>query len=142
MLKRFVLVLVFFVVWIGDAQADTVLQRVADGVNVGQIKTLQYTGNGTMFELGQHATPIAPLPRFYVKSLTRVIDFNSAAMREEVVRTQGEQSPRGGGIQPIIGEQRLIGFVHGLEKRKNSHRGGRLYAGSPRRGAAQGAESV
>jgi glyoxylase-like metal-dependent hydrolase (beta-lactamase superfamily II) len=113
MLKRFVLVLGFFAVSLGAARADTVLQRVADGVNVGQIKTLQYTGNGMMFELGQHATPIAPLPRFYVKSLTRVIDFNSAAMREEVVRTQGEQPLRGGGIQPIIGEQRLIGFVHG-----------------------------
>ena len=114
MLKRFVLVLAFFVVAMGDAQADTVLQRVADGINVGQIKTLQYTSNGMMFELGQHATPIGPLPRFYVKSLTRVIDFNSAAMREEVVRTQGEDPARGGGAgQPIVGEQRLIGFVHG-----------------------------
>ena len=90
MLKRFALVLAFFVVAIGAARADTVLQRVADGINVGQIKTLQYTGNGMMFEFGQHATPIGPLPRFYVKSFTRVIDFNNAAMREEVVRTQGE----------------------------------------------------
>lgn len=46
MLKRFALVLAFFVVATGGARADTVLQRVADGINVGEIKTLQYTGNG------------------------------------------------------------------------------------------------
>lgn len=112
MLKRVALVLAFFVVATGAAQADTVLQRVADGINVGEIKTLQFTGNGMMFEFGQHATPTGPLPRFYLKSLTRVIDFNSAAMRDEVVRTQGEDPARGGGAgQPIVGEQRQILLV-------------------------------
>jgi hypothetical protein len=114
MLNRFVLVFAFLAAAIGNLQADTVLQRVADGINVGEIKTLQYTGNGMMFEFGQNATPIGPLPRFYLKSLTRVIDFNSAAMRDEVVRTQGEDPPRGGGAgQPIVGEQRQIQLVHG-----------------------------
>lgn len=114
MLKRFVLALAWSAISMGNLQAETVLQRVADGINVGEIKTLQYTGNGMMFELGQHATPIGPLPRFYLKSLTRNIDFNSAAMRDELVRTQGEDPARGGGAgQPIIGEQRQIQLVHG-----------------------------
>jgi len=114
MFKRFALVLAFFVLATGGVRADTVLQRVADGINVGEIKTLQFTGNGMMFEFGQHATPIGPLPRFYLKSLTRVIDFNSGAMRDEMVRTQGEDPARGGGAgQPIVGEQRQIQLVHG-----------------------------
>ena len=114
MLKRFALVLAFFVVAMGGAQADTVLQRVADGINVGEIKTLQFIGNGAMFEVGQHAIPTGPLPRFYVKSLTRDIDFNSAAMRDDLVRTQGEEPARGGGAgQPIVGEQRQIQLVQG-----------------------------
>jgi glyoxylase-like metal-dependent hydrolase (beta-lactamase superfamily II) len=113
MVKRFLLVLAFSAVAIVNAQADTLLQRVADGINVGEIKTLQYTGNGTMFALGQNFTPIGPLPRYYVKSFTRIIDFNNAAMRDEVVRMQGENPPRGGGGQPLAGEQRLVGFVHG-----------------------------
>jgi hypothetical protein len=112
MVKRFVLGLAVFAVAIGIAQADTVLQRVADGINVGEIKTLQYTGNGVMFDLGQNATPFSPLPRYYVKSFTRNIDFNNAAMRE-VVRTQGEDPPRGGGGQPLSGEQRQMQVVHG-----------------------------
>jgi len=93
MFNRLALILAFFVVFLGGARADTVLQRVADGINVGEIKTLQYTGNGTMFSLGQHFTPIGPLPRYYVKSFTRIIDFNSAAMRDEMVRMQGENPP-------------------------------------------------
>jgi glyoxylase-like metal-dependent hydrolase (beta-lactamase superfamily II) len=113
MLKRFVLVLALFAVLIVNAEADTVLQRVADGINVGEIKTLQYTGNGVMFSLGQNATPFGPLPRYYVKSFTRNIDFNNAAMRNEVVRIQGEDPPRGGGGQPITGEQRQIQLVQG-----------------------------
>jgi glyoxylase-like metal-dependent hydrolase (beta-lactamase superfamily II) len=114
MLIRFLLFLGFLVLSSVASRADTVLQRVADGISVSEIKTLQYTGNGMMFELGQHATPIGPLPRFYLKSLTRVIDFNSAAMREELVRTQGEDPARGGGAgQPIVGEQRQILLVHG-----------------------------
>jgi glyoxylase-like metal-dependent hydrolase (beta-lactamase superfamily II) len=114
MLKKLVLVLAVFAVFPAAARADTVLQRVADGINVSEIKTLQYTGNGMMFEFGQHATPIGPLPRFYLKSLTRVIDFNGAAMRDELVRTQGEDPARGGGAgQPIAGEQRQVQFVHG-----------------------------
>jgi glyoxylase-like metal-dependent hydrolase (beta-lactamase superfamily II) len=113
MLKRFVLVLALFALSLGKVEAETVLQRVADGINVGDIKTLQYSGNGVMFALGQNATPIGPLPRYYVKSFTRIIDFNNAAMRDEMVRIQGEDPARGGGGQPITGEQRLIGFVHG-----------------------------
>ena len=113
MLKRFVLVLALFAVLIVNAQADTVLQRVADGINVGEIKTLQYTGNGVMFSLGQNTTPIAPLPRYYLKNFTRIIDFNNAAMRDEIVRIQGEDPPRGGGGQPISGEQRQIQLVRG-----------------------------
>ena len=112
MLKRFVLVFAFLAAT-GNLQADTVLQRVADGINVGEIKTLQYTGNGVMFDLGQSATPFGPLPRYYVKSYTRNIDFNNAAMRDEVVRTQGEDPPRGGGGQPLSGEQRQVQVVQG-----------------------------
>ena len=113
MLKRFALVLALLAISIGKLQADTVLQRVADGINVGEIKTLQYTGNGVMFSLGQNATPSSPLPRYNVKSYSRAIDFNNGAMRDEVVRTQGEDPPRGGGGQPIAGEQRQILLVHG-----------------------------
>jgi glyoxylase-like metal-dependent hydrolase (beta-lactamase superfamily II) len=111
MLKRPVLFCAALLLFAGVGRADTVLQRVADGINVGEIKTLEYTGNGVMFALGQNYSPLTPLPRYYVKTLTRTVDFNSAAMRDEVVRIQGENPPRGGGGQPIAGEQRQVQLV-------------------------------
>src|SRR5205823_12332756 len=36
---------------------------------------------------------------------TRIIDFEKPAYRMERIRMQGENPPRGGGQQPIIGEQ-------------------------------------
>jgi glyoxylase-like metal-dependent hydrolase (beta-lactamase superfamily II) len=113
MFNKLVLAVALLAISAGKLQADTVLQRVADGINVSEIKTLQYTGNGVMFSLGQGITPFSPLPRYYVKSYTRSIDFNDSAMRDEIVRTQGEDPPRGGGGQPLSGEQRQVLLVHG-----------------------------
>jgi len=49
----------------------------------------------------------------------RVIDFDAGATRQIMVRTQAENPPRGGGQQPIIGEQsqnQVNGFKeHGLK---------------------------
>jgi glyoxylase-like metal-dependent hydrolase (beta-lactamase superfamily II) len=52
-------------------------------------------------------------PRFYVKSLTRLYDFTAGALREELVRFQGEAPPSGGEYQPIEGDQRLVSLVSG-----------------------------
>ena len=66
-----------------------------------------------MFSIGQATSPVAAFPRYYVKSLTRVYDFTTGAMRDELVRTQGETPPAGGGGQPIEGDQRVVSLVHG-----------------------------
>ena len=42
--------------------------------------------NGSMYNLGQNVNPAAPWPRFFVKSFTRVYDFTTGAMRDDVVR--------------------------------------------------------
>ena len=43
-----------------------------------------------MYSLGQSTSPAAPWPRFFVKSFTRVYDFTSGAMRDDVVRMAAE----------------------------------------------------
>lgn len=95
------------------AAADTDLQRIADALDVSSIKTFQFTADGKMFAVGQSTSPMAPWPRYYVKSLTRQYDFTAGSMREELVRTQGEAPPSGGGGQPLAGEQRTIALVSG-----------------------------
>jgi len=114
MFKRIVLALAF-VVFAGfkASAADSVLQQIADALDVSTTKTFQFTGNGKMWAVGQATSPMAANPRAYIKSLTRVYDFSAGAMRDELVRSQGEAPPSGGDYQPIEGDQRQISLVSG-----------------------------
>ena len=71
--------------------AKTVLAGVTKAM--GDPKSLQYTGSGTLWALGQSASPDAPWPRFNIKSYTRAVNYDTLSMRDEVVRTQGEIRP-------------------------------------------------
>lgn len=80
---------------------ETDLQRIADALEVSTTKTFQFTGNGTMFSLGQNTSPMAAWPRQFVKSMTRVYDFTAGAMRDEIVRMAGE-TPTPGPEQTVV----------------------------------------
>ncbi len=80
---------------------------------LGAVRTLEYTGSGTMFQAGQSPAPGQPWPRFNLKSYTRAVNYDTASLRDELVRTQAENPPRGGGQQPVRGEQRQVFAVSG-----------------------------
>jgi glyoxylase-like metal-dependent hydrolase (beta-lactamase superfamily II) len=115
MWKKLIFVLVILCVLmprLGHGQeAKAVLEGVAKAM--GDPKSLQYTGSGTNFAVGQSASPGMPWPRFNVKSYTRTVNYDTVSMRDELVRTQGENPPRGGGGQPMMGEQRQQQMVSG-----------------------------
>ena len=114
MLKRFVIALALVLLTGLRANgADTALQQIADALDVSTTKTFQFTANGIMWHVGQSTSPMAAWPRYYVKSLTRRYDFTAAAMRDQMVRTQGEAPPSGGGGQPLEGDQQIIALVSG-----------------------------
>ena len=114
MLKKLVFAVVFLTLTGTRAGANNSdLQQIADALDVSTTKTFQLTGNGRMFSIGQATSPVAAFPRYYVKSLTRTYDFTAGAMRDELVRTQGEAPPAGGGGQPIDGDQSVVSLVHG-----------------------------
>lgn len=114
MLKRFIIALALVVLAGFRANAaDTQLQQIADALDVSTTKTFQFTANGKMWAVGEASSPMAANPRSYIKSLTRSYDFTAGAMREELVRSQGEAPPSGGDYQPIEGDQRLVAFVRG-----------------------------
>jgi glyoxylase-like metal-dependent hydrolase (beta-lactamase superfamily II) len=89
-----------------DARAG--LEAAARAMGADGLKSIQYTGHGANFAVGQSQTPGGPWPRFNAKSYTRAVNYETAALRDEVVRTQAEQPPRGGGVQPVRGEQRQV----------------------------------
>ncbi|HWC77305.1 MAG TPA: MBL fold metallo-hydrolase, partial [Blastocatellia bacterium] len=90
-----------------------VLQNAARAMGAADLKSIEYSGSGFNFALGQSVRPFAAWPKFNVKSYTRTIYFPTNSSREEMVRTQFENPPRGGGAQPIAGEQRQVQVVSG-----------------------------
>ena len=94
----------------GDDAAAT-LSRSAQAMGATGLKTLRYAGNGTGFTFGQAYTPGGAWPKITVHSITRTIDYDSGAMRDEIVLSRAE--PLGGGGYPISGEQRNDQFING-----------------------------
>jgi glyoxylase-like metal-dependent hydrolase (beta-lactamase superfamily II) len=89
------------------------IDAIANALGAGSLKSIAYSGSGYNFAVGQSVRPGESWPRFIVKSYKRVIDYDSVSSREELLRTQGENPPRGGGGQPLMGEQRQILVVSG-----------------------------
>jgi glyoxylase-like metal-dependent hydrolase (beta-lactamase superfamily II) len=94
-----------------DARAT--LEGAARALGTPGLKSIEIKGSGSHFAVGQSHVPGAPWPRFNVKSFTRTVNYETASMRDDLVRTQGEDPPRGGGQQPVRGEQRQIFLVSG-----------------------------
>ena len=108
MVKKAVAAAAFVVMasWVGLAQdAKSVIGAASAAMGVEQLRTVQYSATGFDFALGQSYNADSPWPKFINKSYTRSIDFQVPASRVERVRLQGENPPRGGGQQPVRGEQ-------------------------------------
>jgi len=94
------------------AQQRNALQATADALGAVKIKTLQFTGSGANFSVGQNYTPNEPWPRVEVKNYSASINYETGSMRVELLRQMGDVMPRGGGA-PFFGEQRQIQMVSG-----------------------------
>jgi glyoxylase-like metal-dependent hydrolase (beta-lactamase superfamily II) len=57
--------------------------------NMGEVKSIQYSGSGAVFTLGQNVSPEAPWPRVEIKSFTRAVDYEKLATRNEAVGPNG-----------------------------------------------------
>jgi hypothetical protein len=84
--------------------AKSVIDSAAKAM--GNLKTVEYSGSGSDFVLGQAVNPNAAWPRFNDKTYTRSLNFDQAASHMHRART-----PSGGGLQPIFGE-RLVHPYH------------------------------
>jgi glyoxylase-like metal-dependent hydrolase (beta-lactamase superfamily II) len=106
----------FLVVLVSSATAQNgkgALDAIATAMGSTNLKTIQYSGSGSNFAVGQAVNATAPWPRFNVTSYTAAVDYDTGTMRQELVRTQAENPPRGGGGQPLVGEQRQVLVVSG-----------------------------
>ena len=71
----------------------------ADAMGASTLNSIQFSGSGTNYAYGQAYQPGGPWPRFEVKNYTAAVDYQTPAMRLDMLRAQGEHPPRGGGAQ-------------------------------------------
>lgn len=82
-----------------------ILKKASATLGVDNLQSIEYSGSGFDFALGQAYEGGKPWPKFNDKSYKRVVGFSPWATQLVRVRTQFENPPRGGGGQPIAGEQ-------------------------------------
>jgi hypothetical protein len=86
-------------------EAQSVIAKASHAIGADALQSVQYSATGFDFAFGQAPNPSTPWPKFIEKSYPRAIDFETPASRVDRVRLQGENPPRGGGGQPLVGEQ-------------------------------------
>jgi hypothetical protein len=91
--------------------AAAVLGRVSAAMGAGELKSLRYTGEGKGATFGQAFRPGMAWPKTTIHRQVRTIDYQAAAMHDEIVLSRAE--PQGGGAYPAMGEQRNNQFVSG-----------------------------
>lgn len=94
-----------------DGDVQSVLSEVSKALGADDLKSIEYSGSGFDFALGQAPNVKSPWPKFNDKVYTRTVSFDPWASRLERTRTQFENPPRGGGGQPIAGEQKQTQVV-------------------------------
>lgn len=100
--------------------AKAVVETAARAMGTTSLESIQYSGTGSVFMFGQAPRPDAPWPRFKVVKYVNAVNYTAPALREELVRTEVESLPRGGGaggfnpatgqggMRPLLGEQTQI----------------------------------
>ena len=67
------------------------LQTAADTLGVAKVKTLQVTGSGANFSVGQNYTSNDAWPRVEVKNYTASVNYDTGSMRVELLRDDGSR---------------------------------------------------
>jgi glyoxylase-like metal-dependent hydrolase (beta-lactamase superfamily II) len=82
-------------------EPNSVVRGAAEAMGVAALQSIQYSGTGSAFSLGQAASPGGPWPRFELAKYVASVDYTTPAMREETMRRDVERPPRGGGAGPF-----------------------------------------
>ena len=97
----------------GSAQDSRLaLEAASKALGADGLKTIQYSASGVNFAVGQSQVPGAAWPRFNIPTFTRSINYETASLRDEQLRSRAEMPPRGGGV-PSVGEVRQVQVVSG-----------------------------
>ena len=93
--------------------AESTLRRAEQAMGATALKTLMFSARGTGATFGQAWQPSMTWPGLNYSGITRWMDYDNAALREDFGRSRSE--PNGGGATPLMGqgEARASGSVRG-----------------------------
>jgi glyoxylase-like metal-dependent hydrolase (beta-lactamase superfamily II) len=106
--------------WVNAQDAGPVIDAAVKAMGTSSLQSIQYSGTGSVFMVGQNFTPESPWPRFRVIKYNTGVRYDAPAFREELVRIDDENPARGGGaggfvaatgqggMRPILGEQTQV----------------------------------
>src|SRR4029453_15186859 len=77
--------------------AGALISDATKAMGTASLRSLQYTGTGSINPTGQAYTTGGAWPRYTVTKYTMSIDYSVPAMRQELVRIDDAKGPRGGG---------------------------------------------
>src|SRR5260370_11778194 len=96
--------------------AASLLQAADKAISASAVNSVVYSGTGWMGAVGQSFATEgdgSDWPRTDFKSYNATIDYPSKSSKEEHVRVQGNNAPRGGGFVPLQGEVHTTNLVSG-----------------------------
>ena len=95
------------------ADAPTALNLANAAMGGASLKSLQFDATGTGGIFGQAYQPGTAWPKVNVTMFSRVMDYDNAALRQDMALNRAE--PNGGGALPLMGtgEQRSTGMLKG-----------------------------
>ena len=81
--------------WVNVAAGtDPALERAAAALRVNDLKSVRYAGDGIGWTFGQAYKPGEPWPKIKLNSWARTINYETGAMRDEIVLTRAEAATR------------------------------------------------
>ncbi len=98
---------------ISSVDAPTALNQANAAMGGTTLKSIQFDASGTGGIFGQAYQPGMAWPQTKVSNLTRVMDFETGSLRQDIAQSRAE--PNGGGALPLLGtgEQRATGMLRG-----------------------------
>jgi hypothetical protein len=92
-----------------DARA--VIDAASKAMGTANLQAVEYSAaSGNTHAVGQAPGPGKPWPRFTVTKYTALINYSVPVMREQTVRIDDENPPRGGGAGPYVAETQQGGI--------------------------------
>ena len=91
--------------------ARGVIDEASKTMGTATLQAVEYAAaSGNTYSVGQAPGPGKPWPRFTVTKYTALINYSVPVMREQTVRVDDENPPRGGGAGPYVPETQQGGI--------------------------------